>query len=214
VTTNVRHRVRNGDQRIDVVDLIFAEAAVGGETVGAMPLVDIAVIEAVVVAGSVHAFAAAFALAAAGVDFDRHALADLIFVDARAERDDGAHIFVTGREVLVEGLAAGNESGRAMIDDLEIGSANRHRVDTHQNFGALGHRNRLLRELKFAGITEHPRLHGVGDRKILSRFHTGPAKHDLSSGFRLPLDFLISSHIRERRRSDKWLLYNIFQWLP
>ncbi len=46
----VRHGVGNGDQRVDVVDLVFAEAAVGGEAVGAVALVDVAVIEPVVVA--------------------------------------------------------------------------------------------------------------------------------------------------------------------
>ena len=70
-----------------------------------MTLVDIAVIETVVMAGGVHAFAAALALPAAGMDFDSHPLADFIFVDAGAERDDGAHIFVTRREILVERLA-------------------------------------------------------------------------------------------------------------
>ena len=66
-----------GDQRIDVVDLVLAEAAVGGEAVGAVALVDVAVVEAVVVAGGVHALAAALALAAAGMDFHGHALADI-----------------------------------------------------------------------------------------------------------------------------------------
>src|SRR5690606_4884696 len=39
----VRHVVGDADQRIDIVDLILAEAAVGGEAVGPMSLVDIAV---------------------------------------------------------------------------------------------------------------------------------------------------------------------------
>src|SRR5262249_36560595 len=89
-----RHRAGNGNQRVDVVDLIFAEAAVGGETVGAVAFVDVAVIEPVVVTGGVHALAAALALAAAGMNLDGHALADAVFVDAWPERDHGAHIFV------------------------------------------------------------------------------------------------------------------------
>src|SRR5262245_11832804 len=93
----VRHRVGNRNQRVDVVDLIFAEAAVGGEAVGAVTFVDVAVVEAVVVTGGVHALAAALALAAAGMNLDGHALADPVFVDARAERDHRAHIFVAGR---------------------------------------------------------------------------------------------------------------------
>ena len=140
----VRHRVRNGHERVDVVDLVFAEAAVGGEAVGAVALVDVAVVQAVVVAGRVHAFAAALALAAAGVDFHRHPLADPVFVDAGAERRHGAHIFVAGREVLVERQPTLDGCRRAVIDDLEIGGADRHRVDAHQHFGPLGHRHRLF----------------------------------------------------------------------
>ena len=102
----VRHRFGNGDHGVDVVDLVFAEAAVGGEAVGAVALVDVAVVEAVIVAGGVHALAAALALAAAGMDFDGDALADRKLVDAGSERDDRAHIFVAGREILVERLAA------------------------------------------------------------------------------------------------------------
>ena len=169
----VRHRVGDRDQRVDVVDLVLAEAAVGGEAVGAVALVDVAVIEAVVVARGVHALAAALALAAAGVDFDRHALADLVFVDAGAERHDRAHVFVAGREVLVERHAALDRGRRAVIDDLEIGGADRDRIDAHQHLGALRHRHRLVRELEFAGIAEHPGLHRVGDRKILAGLHAG-----------------------------------------
>src|SRR6202165_2997703 len=55
----VRDAVRDGDQRVDVVDLIFAEPAVGGEAVGAVALVAVAVVEPVIEAGGVHAFAAA-----------------------------------------------------------------------------------------------------------------------------------------------------------
>src|SRR5437667_355934 len=106
------------------------------------------------------------------MDFNRHALADLVFVDAGTERDDRSHIFVAGRKVLVERFAALDQSRRAVIDDLKVGGADRYGVDTHQDFGALGHRNRLLRELKLAGIAENPGLHRVGDREILARFHT------------------------------------------
>jgi hypothetical protein len=85
---------------------------------------------------------------------------------------------VTRREIFVERLAALDERRRAVIDNLQIGGADRDRIDAHQNLGALGHRNRFLRELKLAGIAEHPGFHRVGDRKILVvRFHTGPAIH-------------------------------------
>ena len=139
----VRHRVGNGDQRVDVVDLIFAEAAVGGEAVGAVALVDLAVVEPVVVTGGVHALAAALALAAAGVNLDRHALADPVFVDARPERDHGAHVFMPGGEVLVVRHAAQDRGRRSVIDDLEIGRADRDRVDAHEHLGLVRHRHRL-----------------------------------------------------------------------
>jgi hypothetical protein len=46
----IRHLVRNRDESIDVVHLVFAETAVGCESVGAVAFVDVAVIEPVVVA--------------------------------------------------------------------------------------------------------------------------------------------------------------------
>src|SRR5262249_7180455 len=178
----VRHRIGNGNQRVDVVDLVFAEAAVGGETVGAVAFVHVAVVEPVVVTGGVHALAAALALAAAGVNFDGHALADAIFVDARAERDHRAHIFVPRGEVLVVRHAAPDQRRRPVIDDLEIGRADRDRIDAHQDLGLLRHRYRLLPQRKLAGIAEHPRLHGVRDGVIRARFYSGWRVH------RAPLD--------------------------
>ena len=86
----VGHVVRDVDQRVDVVDRVFGEAAIGGEAVGAMAFRAIAVIEA----RGVHAFAAARAAAAAGMHLDRDAIADLELVDRRAELHDGAHIFM------------------------------------------------------------------------------------------------------------------------
>ena len=173
----VRHRVGNRNQRIDVVDLIFAEAAVGGEAVGAVTFVDVAVVEAVVVTGGVHALAAALALAAAGMNLDGHALADPVFVDARAERDHRAHIFVSGSEVLVVRHAAKDQRRRPVIDDLEIGRADRDRVDAHQHLGLLRHRYRLVPEQQLAGIAEHPCLHGVGDGIIRARLYSGWRVH-------------------------------------
>ena len=160
----VRHLVADRDQRVDVVDLVLAEAAVGGEAVGAVALVDVAVIEAVVVAGGVHALAATLALPAAGVNFHRDALADLVFVDARPERDHGTHVFVAGREVLVERQAALNRGRRPVIDDLEIGGADRHRVDAHQHLGLLRHRHRLVRKLSWPGSpsTQAFMVSGIG----------------------------------------------------
>src|SRR5690606_18705663 len=64
----VAHLVGDGDQGVDVVDRVFGKAAVGGEAVGAVALVDVTVVLSVVVAGGVHALAAALALAAARMD--------------------------------------------------------------------------------------------------------------------------------------------------
>ena len=80
----VGHGVVDMDQGIDVVHGVFSKAAIGGEPVGAMPLVNVAIVLAVVVAGRVHALAAALALPAARMDFDSYALADLVFVDTLA----------------------------------------------------------------------------------------------------------------------------------
>src|SRR4029077_16018167 len=60
----IGHLVRNRYKRVDGVDLVFAETAVGGEPIGAVALVYIAVIEPIVVARRVHALAAPFALSA------------------------------------------------------------------------------------------------------------------------------------------------------
>src|SRR6516225_9973582 len=192
----VRHRVGNGNQRVDVVDLIFAEAAVGGETVGAVTFIDVAVVEPIVVTGGVHALAAALALAAAGMNLDGHALADAVFVDARPERDHSAHVFVPGGEVLVVRHAAPDQRRRPVIDDLEVGRADRDRVDAHQHLGLLRHRDRLLPQRKLAGIAEHPRLHGVRDGIVRAHFYSGWRVH------MVPLDTRGRASMAARARND------------
>src|SRR5262249_62131609 len=117
----VRHCIGDGNEGVDVVDLVFAKPAVGGEAVGPVTLVHGSVIESVVMAGGVHALPAALALAAAGMNLDRDALADPIFVDCGPERDHGTHVFVSRREVLIVRHAAADQRGRSVIDDLEIG---------------------------------------------------------------------------------------------
>src|SRR5262245_13213323 len=64
-----------------------------------------------------------------------------------------------------------------MIDDLEIGGADRNRVDAHEHLGLLRHRYRLLLQSELAGIAEHPGLHGVGDRIVLAGLHSGGCVH-------------------------------------
>ena len=105
----VAHGVGHPRQRVDVIDGVFGEAAVGGEAVGAMALVGLPIVQA----RGVHALAAALALAAAGMDFHADAFADLELVDVGSERGDRAHIFMARREILVEGQAALNARRRA-----------------------------------------------------------------------------------------------------
>src|SRR6185437_7586979 len=112
--------------------------------------------------------------------------------DPGPERRDRAHIFVAGREILVERHAAQDRGRRAVIDDLQIGGADCHRIDAHQHLGALGHRHRLFRKLEFAGVAQHPGPHRVGDRYILARLYAGAAIHGFSFGLvRPPLAALI-----------------------
>ena len=172
----VGHVVGDRDQRVDVVDLVLAEAAVGGEAVGAMALVDVAVVEAVVVARGIHALAAALALAAAGVNFHRDALADLVFVDAGTLRHHRAHVLMARRPVLVERQAALDQRRRPVGDHVEVGGADRDRIDAHQHLGLLRHRHRLVLQRELAGIAQHPRLHRVGNREVLARLHSGVAR--------------------------------------
>ena len=79
------------------------------------------------------------------MDFHADALTDRAFVDAGAERDDRAHIFVARREVLVERLATKDQGRRAVFDDFKIGGADSDGVDSHQNFRALRHGDWLVR---------------------------------------------------------------------
>ena len=116
------------------------------------------------------------------MNLDGHALADPVFVDARAERHHRAHIFVPGSEVLVVRHAAKDQRRRPVIDDLEIGRADRDRVDAHQHLGLLRHRHRLVPQQQLAGIAEHPCLHGVGNGIIRARFYSSWRVH------RVPFD--------------------------
>src|SRR5205085_9201907 len=110
----VAHVVRNVRKRVDVVDGVFGEAAIGAETVRAVSFGAIAVIQA----RGIHAFAAALAAATAGVNLHRDALADLKFVDGRTELHDGAHVFMAGREAAIERQPAIDHRRDAVTHDL------------------------------------------------------------------------------------------------
>src|SRR5262249_53616608 len=61
--------------------------------------------------------------------------------------------------------------------DLEIGGANRHGVDAHQDLGLAWNRHRLVLEDELTRIAEHPCLHGVGDRERSAGPHSGRSIH-------------------------------------
>jgi len=65
----------------------------------------------------------------------------------------------------------------AVVDDLEVGGADRDRVDAHQHFGPARHRHRLVDQLELIGIAQHPGLHRVGDGQIGARLHAGGCVH-------------------------------------
>src|SRR5262249_49244924 len=129
-----------------------AKTAVGGEAVGPVTLVHVAVVEPVVVARRIHTFAAALTLTTAGVDLHCYALAYLVFVDAWSLGHHGAHVLMARRPVLVERQAALDQRGRAVGDHVEVGGADRYGVDAHQHFGFLRHWHRLVDELQLPRI--------------------------------------------------------------
>src|SRR6516162_9169846 len=77
-----------------------------------------------------------------------------------------AHIFVAGREVLVERQATLDQRRRAVVDDFQVGGTDRDRIDTQEDFSPLGRWDRLLCKLEFAWVTEDPGLHRWRDREL------------------------------------------------
>src|SRR5260370_41250514 len=138
-----------------MIDRIFGETAIGRETVGAVPLVGFPVVKA----GSVHALAASLALAAPRMDLHADAFADFKFIDAGSECCNGAHIFMAGRKILVEGQAALNARRRAAVNDLKIGCADRDRVDADQDFGAAWNGWGLITQEKLVRSAHDPGFH-------------------------------------------------------
>ena len=158
----VAHGVGHPRQRVDVVDGVFGEPAVGREAVGAVTLLGLSIVEA----RGVHALAAALALAAAGMDFHADALADRELVDGRSEGHDRAHIFMAGRKVLVEGQAALNARRRSAMDDLKVGGADGNGVDPDQDFCAPRHRGGLVAQQKLVRVSQNPGFHLGRGREI------------------------------------------------
>src|SRR5690606_20853855 len=116
----------DADQRIDVVDLILAEATIRGETIRSMAFVDVAVVQPIIVTRGIHVLAAALALSAARMNLDRDPVTNLEFVNSWAKRHHGAHVLVPRGEVLVEWIATLDKRRWAVIDDFKIRGTNRH----------------------------------------------------------------------------------------
>ena len=162
----VRHLVGDADQRVDAVDGVFRKAAVSRKAVGAMSLVDIAVIQTVVVTGGIHSLAAALALSASRMDFDGDAFADLVFVDAGPERRDGPHIFVARREILVVGQTALDHRRRTvMMISRSVAQIATASMRTRTS-ARLGHRHGFRRQHQLTGIAQHPGAHRFRHGKI------------------------------------------------
>src|SRR5204862_2193240 len=115
----VAHLVGGVGGRVDVVDGVLGEPAIGAEAVGAVPLLAIPVVQA----RGVHAFAAALAPTTAGMYLDRHPVADIELVDGRPELHHGAHIFVTRGEALMERQVAVDHRRYAVPDNLDVSGA-------------------------------------------------------------------------------------------
>ena len=153
------------DERVDVVHGVFGEAAICREAVGAMPLCHVAIVEA----GRVHALPAALAAAAPGMDLDGDAIADPKLVHRRPQLDDRPHIFVADRKVLVEGRTTLDHGGNAVAQNLEIGRADRHGVDSHQHLGCRRLRYRLVDEQYLVRSAQYPSLHPVRDTDFVGQ---------------------------------------------
>ena len=150
-----------------------------------MALVDIAVILSIIQARRVHALSEAFAFATAGMDFHADALTDGAFVDAGAERDDRAHIFVARREVLVERLATKDQGRRAVFDDFKIGGADSDGVDSHRNSARFGTGTGLCVSLSSPGSPSTQAFISSGIGKFGLVFTKGPEYIAASSLIRL-----------------------------
>jgi hypothetical protein len=147
---------------VDMVHGIFGETAVGRESVGAVTLVGFSVVEA----RGVHALAASLALAATRMDFHTDAFANLELIDVRSESDYRAHIFVTGRKILVEGQSAFDTRRRAAMDDLKISRTDGDGVDADQNFGSPRNRSGFVAQEKLVRVAQNPGFHLLRDRKF------------------------------------------------
>ena len=110
-------------------------------------------------------------------------------INSRTEGHDSAAITDAGiLDVLTkmvkqrqDSIAAFDQGGPAVIEDVDVARAYRDRVDPDQYLPPARHRNRLAGELQLARIAQHPRLHGVRDCKVCARRHAVRGIHAVSS---------------------------------
>ena len=143
-----QHRVLPGHvggqaiQRVDVVEHVLGEAAVGGQAAGAMAFGSVAVIQA----RGVHAEQAVVAAATAFVGFDGYPVARREFVDVLAEGDHGAGPLVAGCELAERRL---RRVGLGL--DLEIGAAHAAHRDFDEHLAWARHGTALSTTRKSFG---------------------------------------------------------------
>src|SRR5207244_11729962 len=107
--------------------------AVGGEPVGPVTALDVAVVQA----GGVEAADAVLAAPATHVRLDDDAIAHLELVHGPADGDDVAGVFVAEDE-----LTVGRHAGHAVVADLQIGAADSAGADADQGVFVPRHRDR------------------------------------------------------------------------
>src|SRR5262249_35993499 len=147
------------------VNSVLGETSVACETLGPMPLFEIAVVQT----GRIPAFDAVFAALASLVHLDRDPGTDLKLIDARSQRGNGAGVFVAHDEL------TGGLSLERTVQDFDVGSADRGSFHFQENFAWAGLRYRPLLHTHIIGVMEHYCCHRLGIRHGTS-----------SSGFVLP----------------------------
>ena len=162
----VRHRVSYMNKRVDVVNSVFCKATICSKAVCTMTFVNVAVVFAIVVAGRVHPCAAALTLTTARMNFYGHAFTNLIVIHTGAQGHNSAHVLVSRRKVLVEGIAAVNLSRRTMINDFQVSSTNGNCINPNENFRLFRHRHIFFFERYFARASKDPSIHFFWDRVV------------------------------------------------
>ena len=160
----ITHLIRHMNQRIDMIDRILCKAAIRGEAIRTVPLVVLAIVQAIIKTGRVHAHTASFAASAAGMDLHCNAIPDSEFVHARSELDHGAHVFMARREILIERETASDPCRQPFGQDLHVRTADRNGVNPHQHLGGPGFRNGFFHQTELFRIVEDPCLHGLWNR--------------------------------------------------